>query len=448
MKYCDVSLVEQAQNACTHGRTVCEDVFVCVLFRVFWHMSVRVDGQRDLPTTRSLTTIAALAQHTYQRTVCALSHLSNARRTPWGLVCLARSGIPWLTPTPQWLSTSSPWKLPLKISEAGWTRPYCFWWRRAERELPTRIWFPERPSRRIQGSHRTGYAGQLIAYGTLAATASEELEAFKKFTKEKENREKAQIPEEAVRVALHLAACREHGLKKASFSMDPLLHADILEYLCSFDGGMEDPKANQQMLHKVLAIKDQHFGEHHPRVAYTLNNLAVAHMQLGDTRMGKELLERALKIYHDYWGGEHDVLASTMVNLGAALLHLGQYEKAKDVLERALKIQEQHHDQDHFEVAKTLTNLGCVYGRLCDYDKAKNILERVVNIKVKHYGQDSVDVATTLYNLALTHWSLGEYEKAAEMWERVLPVYEDHFGAHHDRCNDVRRAIDWATRSK
>ena len=111
-----------------------------------------------------------------------------------------------------------------------------------------------------------GYAGQLTAYGTLAATASEELEAFEKFMKEKENREKAQIPEEAVRVALHLAASREHGLKKSSFSVDPLLHAETLEYLCSFHGGMEDPIANQQMLQKVLAIREQHFGEHHWRV--------------------------------------------------------------------------------------------------------------------------------------------------------------------------------------
>ena len=82
-------------------------------------------------------------------------------------------------------------------------------------------------------------------------------------------------------------ASREHGLKKASFSMGPLLHADILEYLCSFQGGMEDPSANQQMLHKVLAIKEQHFGEHHWQVACTLNNLAVAHMRLGDHRTQK-----------------------------------------------------------------------------------------------------------------------------------------------------------------
>ena len=52
-------------------------------------------------------------------------------------------------------------------------------------------------------------------------------------------------------------------LKKASFSMDLLLHAETLEYLCSFQGGMEDPRvANQQMLQKVLAIKEQHFGKH------------------------------------------------------------------------------------------------------------------------------------------------------------------------------------------
>ena len=202
------------------------------------------------------------------------------------------------------------------LNEAGWTLPYCFGGAVQKGKFRSVSGFLNGLREGHKAVTEPGYAGHLIAYGTLAATASEELEAFKKFTKEKENRENAPIPEEAVRVALHLAASRGHGLKKASFFMDPVLHADILEYLCSFDGGMEDPKANQQMLHKVLAIKEQHFGEHHPRVAYTLNNLANAHMKLGEHRMGKELLERALKIYHDYWGEEHVVLARTLMNLG------------------------------------------------------------------------------------------------------------------------------------
>ena len=61
------------------------------------------------------------------------------------------------------------------------------------------------------------------------------------------------------------------------------------------------PSATNRCLHKVLAIKEQHFGEHHWRVGFTLNNLAMAHMKLGDHRTQKELLARALKIFQDYW---------------------------------------------------------------------------------------------------------------------------------------------------
>ena len=54
------------------------------------------------------------------------------------------------------------------------------------------------------------------------------------------------------------------------------------------------------MLHKALAIKEQHFGKHHWQVEITLNDLAVAHYRLGDHRAPKELLERALKIFQDW----------------------------------------------------------------------------------------------------------------------------------------------------
>ena len=56
----------------------------------------------------------------------------------------------------------------------------------------------------------------------MADKTSEELEAFKKFTKKKENGEKAQISGGSRPCRLAPATRREHGLKKASFSMDPL----------------------------------------------------------------------------------------------------------------------------------------------------------------------------------------------------------------------------------
>ena len=117
------------------------------------------------------------------------------------------------------------------LDEAGWTRPYCFGGAVQKGKFRPVSGLLNGLREGHKAVTEPGYAGQLSAYGTLADTLSEELEAFKKFTKEKENREKAQIPEEVVRVALHFAASREHGLKKASFSMDPLLEGMLLKAL-------------------------------------------------------------------------------------------------------------------------------------------------------------------------------------------------------------------------
>ena len=100
-------------------------------------------------------------------------------------------------------------------------------------------------------------------------------------------------------------------------------------YLCSFQGGMEDPKAKQQMLHKVLAIKEQHFGKRHWQVVITLNDLANAHLMLGDHRTQKELLARALRIFKEHFGEEHFTVARTLVNLGAAYQELGTTRRPK-----------------------------------------------------------------------------------------------------------------------
>ena len=83
--------------------------------------------------------------------------------------------------------------------------------------------------------------------------------------------------------------------------MNPKLHARSLEYSSSFEGGMEDPDATQQMLLKALAINDKHNGEQSLEVALTLNNLSNACMSLGDFRTQKEFLQRALKIKENHY---------------------------------------------------------------------------------------------------------------------------------------------------
>ena len=233
------------------------------------------------------------------------------------------------------------------LDKTGWRRACCFGAAVKEGKFRPVSGFLNGLREGYKLVTEPGYDGQLAAFGTLMAeTASKELEAFKKFTKETENREKAQIPEEAVRVALGLAACREAGVKKASFSMHPLVHAETLEYLCSFEGGMEDNCAKQEMLLKVLMIKGEHHGDDHPEVANTLASLSNAHGRLGDLGTQKELLERALKIEEKHYGEDNVLLGMRLSNLGCVCLDLGDCVKAKELHERALKSLEKHYGQD------------------------------------------------------------------------------------------------------
>ena len=178
------------------------------------------------------------------------------------------------------------------LDHAGWTRPYCCGGAVQQGNFRPVSGFLSGAREVFKAVTSPGNAGQLTAFDSLTAdTTSEAFNTFRKFTKQQENREKAQIPAEAVRVALSLAANGEDGFKKWSFSMHPELHARSLEYLSSFQGGMADPSANQQMLLKALVIKEEYYGEHHPEVAGTLNNLANAYHHVGDFRTQKELLK-------------------------------------------------------------------------------------------------------------------------------------------------------------
>ena len=117
------------------------------------------------------------------------------------------------------------------------------------------------------------YDGPHSAFGQLQTDRpSEALDAFKKFTKDKENREKADIPEEARKLAVELAGVK--GFSKASFYLDPLAQASTLDYLCSFKGGMEDCSASKEMLEHSLKIYEKHLGEDYWKVARTLTDLS------------------------------------------------------------------------------------------------------------------------------------------------------------------------------
>ena len=371
------------------------------------------------------------------------------------------------------------------LARAGWKRNCCYGGAVQLGEFRAVSGYINGQREGYKAVTAPGYDGPYRAYGQFATNEhTEDLDAFRKFTKDKSNREKADIPEEArtkaVELATELAADGQKSFMKAEFSMDPVLQADSLEYLSSFVGGVEDLSDSKEMLERELMIREEYNGKDHFAVACVLNNLGRIFAYLGDPARQKELLKRALHIMERHFGEDHYLVAEELANLGSAYRNLGDYAAAKDVLERALNIQVKHFGQDHFHVAVTLTGLGDFYRNLGDYAaakdlleralniqvkhfgpdhfdvavtltgqgvvhrnlgdsvKAKDVLERAMEIKVKHFGEDHFQVAITLFNLAMAYGDLGDHQKKVEVLKRVLPIFQGHFGAYHRYCVRVR----------
>ena len=100
------------------------------------------------------------------------------------------------------------------LDHAGWTQPYCYGGAVQQGNFRLVSGFLNGLREGYKAVTSPGYDGQLTAFGPVVDTTSEAFNTFRKFTKQKENREKAQIPAEAVRVALSLAANGEDGFKK------------------------------------------------------------------------------------------------------------------------------------------------------------------------------------------------------------------------------------------
>ena len=172
------------------------------------------------------------------------------------------------------------------LIHAGWKRHHCFGAAVQKEQFRVVSGFINGLREGYKIVTAPAYDGPHSAFGQLQTDRpSEALDAFKKFTKDKKNREKADIPEKARKLAVELAGVE--GFSKASFYLDPLAQARTLDHLCSFGGGMEDCCASKEMLKRTLKMYEKHLGGDHWEVAATLNDLGNAYGKSGRPQQEK-----------------------------------------------------------------------------------------------------------------------------------------------------------------
>jgi len=81
---------------------------------------------------------------------------------------------------------------------------------------------------------------------------------------------------------------------------------------------------------KALITRKKIFGEEHPNVAASYNNLGGVYRAIGQYIEAKEYLQKALIIIKEIFGGGHDNVAGSYNNLAGVYHALRQYSEAKE----------------------------------------------------------------------------------------------------------------------
>ena len=187
----------------------------------------------------------------------------------------------------------------------------------------------------------------------------------------------------------------------------------------------------KELHEKALMIRKNNFGEDHADVAKSYSTLAPVYYSMGEYNQAKELHKKALMIRKKVFGEDHVNVAISYSTLAPVHFNIGEYNQAKDLHEKALLIYKKNFDEDHAHVATSLNNLALVNSTLGEYNQAKELQEKALMIRKKVFGEDHANVATSYSNLASVYSRLGEYNQAKELNEKALVISKKIFGENN-----------------
>jgi tetratricopeptide (TPR) repeat protein len=169
----------------------------------------------------------------------------------------------------------------------------------------------------------------------------------------------------------------------------------------------------------------------------TLNNLAVLHWETKDYGPALAEYEEALKLYRELAEKEPDAflpyVATTLNNLGELHRVTNNYVPALAEYEEALKIRRDlaEKEPDAFlpDVAGTLNNLAILHQTTKDFGPAlaeyEEALKLYRELAEKEPNAFLPDVAMTLNNLAILHKNIGKFGPALAEYEEALKIRRD-----------------------
>ena len=185
------------------------------------------------------------------------------------------------------------------------------------------------------------------------------------------------------------------------------------------------------LLEKALSIRQQIFGNEHPKVAESMSNLAELTYFKCDYKAAEPLLRESLEMNRKLFGDEHIAVASSLNTLGNFLCDIGDYAVAEELLRESLAIYRKLLGNENQDVAMSINDLGLLYNAKGNYSKAEELLREALAIRRKIFGDVHPEVAHSIYYLGMFNYYKGNDSIAEELYRETLAIYRKIYGDVH-----------------
>lgn len=215
---------------------------------------------------------------------------------------------------------------------------------------------------------------------------------------------------------------RERGEKHESVADLQNIIANNLLYLQT-DQSIE-------LYNKVISIYSEIFGENHEKVAFVMNNLAVAHLQSHRMTEALSILHQALRVMDSSYPPRHPTRALICGNIGFCYQLIGNYAEA----EKYNRFHFEYHSETFTDQTDSLAECYLKFARIYipwfRLDDAKVVLDKALQVLKAQVTPNLlmlVETMSTYANMYINNWEFG---KAETIYREVLQMLSEKGGDH------------------
>ena len=189
----------------------------------------------------------------------------------------------------------------------------------------------------------------------------------------------------------------------------------------------------EPLYQEALAMRKRLFGNEHPDVAQSLNNLALLYYMQDRYSEAEILYHEALAMKKQLFGDKHLSVTTSLNNLAGLYHDQRRYSEAEPLLQKALVIKKQLFGDEHFEVAHSLNSLAGFYRNQGRYSEAESLLQKALAIHKRLSGYEHPEVTHSLNHLAWLYEAQERYNEAEHLFQEVLAMHRQLFGNEHPK---------------